>query len=129
MAFDETKAKIVRAGDDMPAGTLIEVAEDGNAYPASALARVQYWPLGLLGPYRYEFQGYTRQTESSPEAVTWETRPVGPVRKVPAPFPVRLFYYLIYKWYIKLHRRRPEEKTNPDKWELISRTREGGGHD
>ena len=129
MAFDETKAKIVRAGTELKAGQAVATAEDGNAYPAAELARVKYWPLGLLGPFHYEFQGHTRLAEPEvPGAITYQTTPVGPVTRVPARRIIRIYYYLVYKWYLKLRRRKAEEHTEPNKWALVQKAREGGSN-
>jgi len=126
MAFDADRAKIVRAGIDIAPGELVTIARDGNAYPAKSLSEVKYWPLGALGPFHYEFQGFTsqRQNETAPGqevSVTWTVRPVSPVTKVKAPLLTRLFYFLVYRWYLKASRRKPPEVLDPDKWELISK--------
>lgn len=111
MAFNCTKG--VFAGADIDAGVMVTIAGDGLAYPSDKISRGQYWPLGRLGPYHYDFQCFTRQVETSENeeskdatlSVNWICTPVGPLKKVPAPYLTRLFYYLIYKWYIRLHTR------------------------
>jgi hypothetical protein len=131
MAFDPDKATIMRAGADLKEGQLAERGRDGNLYPAGSLSEVKYWPLGALGPYHFEFQGFTsqRQNETAPGeevSITWTVKPVGKVNKVKAPLITRLFYYLVYRWYLKYSGRKPPEITSPDKWDLISRAAKGG---